>query len=172
MALVVVCSGFGGARSKCFIFYFYDFYGEWWPRVFLPWVCFFLCECLGKHVGIQAWIHSFLSVCKMEFCTGNSCGIKCFSQQRAVTWTVCADAQRSDSGRPSGPWGSPSTGNSSISTLLGLTTNYPRIQTSQLNWQDTVWEHRCWWAGNVVSNVFSVYFVIQVILSFKTDTKV
>lgn len=95
----------------------------------------------------------------MTFCCGNSCGIKCLSQQRVVTWTVCADVRRRGSGRPSGPWGSPSTGNSSTSTLPGLTTSLARVWASQQSFQDTVWQDRCWWAGNVVSLVFCVYFL-------------
>lgn len=95
----------------------------------------------------------------MTFCCGNSCGIKCLSQQRAVTWTVCADVRRKGSGRPSGPWGSPSTGNSSTSTLPGLTTSSARVWASQQSFQDTVWQDRCWWAGNVVSLFLCVYFL-------------
>lgn len=114
-----------------------------------------LCECLGKHPGMS--VHFTIGV---GDCCGNSCGIKCLSQQRAVTWTACADAQRRGSGRPSGPWGSPSTGNSSTSTLPVRTTSSARVWASRLSCRDTVWQDRCWWAGNVVSWGFCNYFLL------------
>lgn len=82
-------------------------------------------------------------------CSGNSCGTKCFFQQRAVMWTACADARRRGSRRRSGPSGSPLTGSSSTSTLLDPPMSYPRA--SWQKYQDTVWQDRCWWAGSVVS---------------------
>lgn len=109
-----------------------------------------LYQCLAcEHAGMNV---QFM----MTFCWGNGCGIKYLSQQRAVTWTVCDDARRRGSGRPLGPCGSPSTGNSSTSTLLGRTMSWARVWASQQNYQDTVWRDRCWWAGNVVSLV--LYF--------------
>lgn len=100
-------------------------------------------------------MYNFLSVWGLTFSRGNSGGFKCLSQQTAVTWTVCAGARRRGSGRPSGPWGSPSTGNSSTCTSPGLTTSSPRVWASRQDYPDTAQRDRCWWAGSVVSLILT-----------------
>lgn len=138
---------------KCFLNLF--------PWLLLQLVVLWLaCEHPFRHKVLEA-----------KHCSRNRCSIKCFSQQRAVTWTVCADAQRRGSGRPSGPWGNPSTGNSFIYTLPGRIMSFPRIRSHRQTWQDTVLEDRCWWAGSVVSLLLRFGSIISVVFFFLHTTR-